>query len=215
MPGILFTSTSWGNLGLGLQANEGDVLQRREDLRMSASLKKIIFMKQTHSDQVNFVNSQDSIVDCDAIITTEKSIGLAVLVGDCVPILIKSDIAVAAVHAGRVGMVNGIASKTAQAMREMGAENLEAILGPSICDECYEVSPEMYDAVVAVVPDSATSKESHKINLQAGVASQLTSQGVEVLNLGICTREFPDFYSHRRSVADSGAEGRQVGLIYL
>jgi len=215
MPGILFTSQPWGNLGLGLESSDDDVFASRESLRKNVSLKQIIFMKQTHSDKVAFVNGEDVIVDSDAIVTTEKSLGLAVLVGDCVPILIKSDIAVAAIHAGRLGMVNGIATKTVQAMREIGAKNFEAILGPSICHECYEVSAEMYREVIQIVPESATSEAVHKLNLQAGIASQLTSVGIEVLNLGICTREYSDFYSHRRSVSDSELEGRQVGLIYL
>lgn len=215
MSGILFTSQAWGNLGLNIGDDESVVLQRRIDLQKNASVKKIIFMNQTHSDRVNFVTSEDSIVNCDAIITTEKSLGLAVLVGDCVPVLIKSDVAVAAVHAGRVGMVNGIVAKTIRAMKEMGAKNFEAILGPSICDECYEVSPQMYEEVIATVPDSATSADVHRLNLQAGVASQITALGIEVLNLGICTREYSDFYSHRRSQAENEAQGRQVGLIYL
>jgi YfiH family protein len=215
MSGILFTSQDWGNFGLGLGEDEKDVLANRNRLRKRTCLKNIIFMKQTHSDRVKVVTSENFIVEGDAIITTEKNLGLAVLVGDCVPVLVKSDIAVAAIHAGRVGMLNGITTKTVNAMREIGAKDFEAILGPSICKECYEVSPQMYKEVISSVPDSATTHAAHRLNLQDGIASQLTAMGIEVLNLGICTREHSDFYSHRRSQASGEPEGRQVGLIYL
>ena len=215
MSGILFTSQAWGNFGLNIGDEDEIVLARRDDLRKSASVKKMIFMNQTHSDRVSFVSSENDIVEGDAIITTEKSLGLAVLVGDCVPVLIKSDIAVAAIHAGRVGMVNGIATKAIRAMKEIGAKNFEAILGPSICEDCYEVSPQMYEDVIISVPDSATTHDVHRLNLQAGIASQITALGIEVLNLGICSRESLDFYSHRRSQEKGEPQGRQVGLIYL
>jgi YfiH family protein len=215
MSGILFTSREWGNFGLNIGEDEKSVLDNRDLLRKNTSLKKIVFMSQSHSDRVHVVTSDNVIVEGDAIITTEKSLGLAVLVGDCVPVLVKSDIAVAAIHAGRVGMLNGITTKTITAMKELGAKDFEVILGPSICDECYEVSPQMYEEVISSVPESATTHEVHRLNIQAGIVSQFTGLGIEVLNLGICTREYSDFYSHRRSQAYNEAEGRQVGLIYL
>lgn len=215
MAGLLFTSRSWGNFGLGISEDENSVLTRREELRNSLSLKSIVFMKQSHSDVVLVVNGSEDIVEADAIVSTEKGAGLAVLVGDCVPILIRGETCVAAIHAGRVGMVNGIVSKTVAMMRELGSAQFEAILGPSICADCYEVSPEMYREVIEEVPGSATDEERHRLDLQNGIASQLNAAGVEVLNLGICTREFPDFFSHRRSVSESEPEGRQLGLIYL
>lgn len=215
MSGLLFTSRSWGNFGLGVGEDEDAVFTRIEALRNSLSLKSIVFMKQSHSDVVVLVNGSEDIVEADAIVTTEKGAGLAVLVGDCVPILIRGETCVAAIHAGRVGMVNGIVSNTVAVMRELGSNQFEAILGPSICADCYEVSAEMYSEVIEKVPGSSTNDESHSLDLQNGIASQLIAAGVEVLNLGICTREFPDFFSHRRSVSESEPEGRQLGLIYL
>ena len=105
MSGLLFTSRSWGNFGLSVGEDEDAVFMRREALRNSLSLKSIVFMKQSHSDVVVFVNGSEDIVEADAIVTTEKGAGLAVLVGDCVPILIRGETCVAAIHAGRIGMV--------------------------------------------------------------------------------------------------------------
>lgn len=215
MAGILFTSSAWGNLGLHVGDSESEVINRRLHLRKTLSLSQVYFMNQTHSDIVSEVDGNSGIIDADAIFTREKGIGLAVLAADCLPILIRSDIAVAAVHAGRAGMINLIAAKTILAMQAVGATNFEAIIGPSICGDCYEVPQDMYEAVIAKHPDAATSSVLHCLNLQSEVATQLTSLGVEVLNMGICTREFDDFYSHRRSQSQALSEGRQVGVIYL
>lgn len=215
MAGFLFTSAHWGNLGLRLGDVESDVLDRRENLRLSLSLPALVFMNQTHSNHVVQVSSSDTTVDADAIFTTEKGLGLAVLVGDCVPILLKAKEVVAAIHAGRIGMTNGIVEKTISAMREFGSSDIEAILGPSICSDCYEVSPEMYREIIAEHPQSATDEGKHSLNLQMGIATQLTDLGVETLNLGICTREHSEFFSHRRSHSESSPEGRQVGVISL
>ena len=215
MAGALFTSSAWGNFGLGIGDSESEVHERRSELRRSLSLSRLHFMNQSHSDIVIEVDSNSDSIDADAIFTREKGVGLAVLAADCLPILIRSDIAVAAIHAGRAGMINFIAQKTIHAMQDAGASNFEAIIGPSICGDCYEVSPEMYEKVISDHPDSATNSSAHSLNLQSGVAAQLTELGVEVLNMGICTREYEDFYSHRRSHSQNLPEGRQVGVIYL
>jgi polyphenol oxidase len=215
MSGILFTSVGWGNFGLRLNDSPEQVESRRENLRASLSLQRLVFMNQTHSNTVLTVDGSQSSVDSDAIVTAQKGIGLAVLVGDCLPILLRSSHGVAAVHAGRVGMVNEIVHAAVFSLRSLGDSKIEAIIGPSICSECYEVSPEMYAQVSSLIPASATNADSHCLDLQSGVASQLTSEGIEVLNMGICTQESPEFYSYRRSMAKGLEQGRQAGVIFL
>jgi YfiH family protein len=215
VPGILFTSIGWGNLGLRLNDTPEDVTRRRENLRKSLSLQSLVFMKQTHSNRAELVDGSIPTIDSDAIVTSQRGVGLAVLVGDCLPILLRSAHGVAAIHAGRVGMVNGIVASTLSQLRSLGESAIDAIIGPSICADCYEVSPEMYEEVVSTVPAAATNPQVHQLNLQAGVTRQLANEGVEVLNMGICTKESADFYSHRRSLSENLAEGRQVGVIYL
>lgn len=214
MAGVLFTSSEWGNLGLNIGDDADSVLKRRRDLQRSLSLSSLIFMEQSHSNEVVFAED-DEIVKADAIVTTRKNVGLAVLVGDCVPILIRSSNAVAAVHAGRKGMMNGIVKETMMAMRTHLSDDFEAIMGPSICSECYEVSLGMYAEVTSEFPHSATTIEKHCIDMHSELAEQLTSEGVEVLNLGICTHEYSEYYSHRRSQKSGTPEGRQVGVIWL
>jgi len=235
MAGILFTSIGWGNFGLDLDESAEEVLKRRRKLKKSIATKSLVFMRQSHSDDVRIVTSRDHIgngshmtpVSADAIVSTEKNLSLAVLVGDCVPVLIHSKSAVAAIHVGRIGMTNGIIAKTLEALRSLeslespvspepaSAEKYEAILGPSICAKCYEVSLEMYQQVTQSFPQSATSEELHCLDLQSAITHQLVSEGVTVQNLGICTKESANHFSHRRSQINGEAQGRQVGVVTL
>ena len=235
MAGILFTSIGWGNFGLDLDESAEEVLKRRRSLEKSIATKSLVFMRQSHSNDVQIVTSSDHIgsgsqmtpVSADAIVSAEKNLSLAVLVGDCVPVLIHSKSAVAAIHVGRIGMTNGIIAKTLEALRSLeslespvspepaSAEKYEAILGPSICAKCYEVSLEMYQQVTQSFPQSATSEELHCLDLQSAITHQLVSEGVTVQNLGICTKESANHFSHRRSQMNGEAQGRQVGVVTL
>ena len=52
MAGILFTSVSWGNFGLRIGDVESDVLARRKALEETISIGNIVFMNQSHSNEV-------------------------------------------------------------------------------------------------------------------------------------------------------------------
>jgi len=158
---------------------------------------------------VNSYSVED--IAADALVTTNQDIGLAVLVADCIPLLLSSTTAVAAVHVGRIGMTNGIIDKTLDAMEGLGASGIFAWIGPSICGQCYEVSQEMYDEVTTFFPGSATSVETHSLDLPRGVIEILRERGIDTHALGICTLENSRFFSHRRDKSI----GRQAGVISL
>lgn len=149
--------------------------------------------------------------DADALVTQQPGLGLAVLVADCIPLLLSSPTCVAAVHVGRVGMTNGIIDKTLDVMEGLGATGIFAWLGPSICGNCYEVSPEMYDEVTTFFPGSVTSVEQHSLDLPRGTIALLRERGIETHALGLCTLESSQFFSYRRDKAI----GRQAGVISL
>ncbi len=83
---------------------------------------------------------------CDAVVTRSSEVALAVLVADCVPVLLSgTGGVVAAVHAGRPGLVAGVVPRTLDVMRELGAGEVDAVVGPSVCGRCYEVPEAMRD----------------------------------------------------------------------
>ena len=145
------------------------------------------------------------------LITSQKGVGIAALAADCMPITFSSAALVGVAHVGRLGLIKGLAAKTVLKMQELGATDIEAIIGPSICGKCYEVSPDMYRAVTNDLPATSTSERSHSLDLQRGVTFQLEELGVTVRNLEICTLENSDYFSFRGGSVNE----RQAGIIAL
>ena len=92
--------------------------------------------------------------EADALISRDPSVLLAVVVADCVPLLLMDTRsgAVAAIHAGWRGTAAGIATETVSALRRAyGTEvgDLVVAIGPAIGSCCYEVGSELVDAFAA------------------------------------------------------------------
>ena len=179
-----------------------------------ARVGSTIFMNQVHGDQFHCVESADEPTPtCDALITTNPAINLAVQVADCIPLLIHADSVVAAVHVGRKGLVNGIALKVFDEMKRLGGKNFTAWIGPHICGTCYEVSQDVFDEVISQHPASRsqTAKGTHALDLARSLKEMLIQRGVTVHVSEICTVESMDHFSYRRD----GVTGRTVGVIAL
>jgi YfiH family protein len=202
MSRTLFTSRSGGDL---------KALSVREQLQSQLSFEHLIFMEQTHSDLVEIADGSLQIISADALVTTARGVALAAMAADCMPITFVSDSVVGVAHVGRVGLLKGIAGKTIERMRELGAQEISATIGPSICGNCYEVSPEMYEEVINLLPATRTDSLRHCLDLQSGVRSEFEALGVRVRNLKICTLENPYYFSYRGG--DQSA--RQAGIVSL
>ena len=202
MARLLFTSKAFGSFDL---ANGGPA---KDSLKKLLSIPKVSYMKQVHGNSIQITSdTSPDLPEVDGLVTNQKSIALAVQVADCLPLLLQSDIAVAAVHVGRKGLVNAVAVAAVSAMKELGASKITGVVGPHICGKCYEVGPQIFDDVTRAHP--ATKSTGRNLNLFAGLAEQIPEVSLE--NLNICTLENPDYFSFRRG----GETGRQVGVICL
>ncbi|QIG42594.1 polyphenol oxidase family protein [Nocardioides anomalus] len=172
-------------------------------------------LSQVHGDEVLVVD-EPVAGEGDALVTTRRGLGLMVRAADCVPVLLADAAAgvVGAVHAGRVGVSIDVVGRTVERMRELGATDLQAWVGPHVCGRCYEVPADLRDEVAAVVPQTRaeTSWGTPSLDLGAGVAAQLATRDVAVVEVGRCTLEDPDLHSYRR---DGAASGRLAGLVWL
>ena len=172
------------------------------------------FMNQVHSDEIVIVDSVTSEVPtCDGLITTKPAISLAVMVADCIPLLLVSKEAVGAIHVGRAGLVNRIALKAIHTMRSLGSIDIHAILGPSICGACYEVPFEMQQDVMQEHPRAfaTTRKGTPGLDLPKALIADLVSAGVSYEASTSCTYEDEMYFSHRRQ----NPTGRFAGVISL
>ena len=158
----------------------------------------------------------DDPPDADGVVAVEAGVTLMVRAADCVPVLLLDPVArvIGAAHSGRPGLVAGVVPATVARMRDLGAEEISAWIGPHVCGACYEVPREMQDDVGAHHPDAVatTSWGTPSLDLGAGVRAQLVAAGVEVHDVSRCTRESAELYSYRRDGADAG---RLAGLIRL
>ncbi len=199
------------NLALHVGDDPLVVAQNRDDLKaLSAPLQ---FMNQVHGDDVVVVNELISEPTADALITQNPDIALAVMVADCIPLLLVSDLVIAAVHVGRRGLVNGIALKTVSKMRELGAIDIRAELGPSICGKCYEVPQDLADEVALLHPvaSSMSGIGSPALDLPRALVAALDSVDVSSQVSSVCTLENHDYFSYRRH----NITGRTAGVIWL
>lgn len=205
------------NLGGHVGDDPDSVEANRNELAAAVGVPRehLVFMAQTHGTQVVRVDGpwQGDPPQADAVVSTSEQLALAVLVADCVPLLL-ADVAagvIAAVHAGRPGMIAGIVPRTLEVMREAGAEQIVAAVGPSVCGRCYEVPAQMQQEAAATSAVSATVSwtGTPAIDVAAGVVDQLHAQGVAVEWIPGCTRESERLYSYRRQ----STTGRFAGVI--
>ncbi len=173
-------------------------------------------MRQVHGTTVATVDGTGDRPDADGLVTTSPDVVLLVRVADCVPVLLAdADAGVLGVaHAGRPGLAAGVVPATVARMRELGAAEITAWVGPHVCGGCYEVPAAMQEEVGAVVPSAVatTTWGTPSLDIGAGVRAQLADAEVVVVDLARCTRESDDLYSYRR---DGAGAGRLGGLVRL
>ena len=181
----------------------------------------VVRMRQVHGVQVHHVvrgsdGSFGPVPEADALVTTEPGVALLARSADCVPVLLADTSVgvVGAVHAGRVGFDRGVVGRCVEHMRELGAVDLQAWVGPAACGSCYEVPAEMRDDVASRHPvaSSTTSWGTPALDVPAGVAAELRALGVQVDELGPCTIEDARTFSHRR---EQGRAGRSGALVWV
>jgi purine-nucleoside/S-methyl-5'-thioadenosine phosphorylase / adenosine deaminase len=172
--------------------------------------------------------------EADAFVSNSATVGVAVRVADCVPLLIadRRNTVVAAVHAGWRGTAARVAVAAVDAMgREFGSRpaDLVAAIGPSIGACCYEVGTELVDAFAAAgherylidrwflaPPPRRGSHERATLRLDVAGANrdQLVIAGVpeEQIHLsGLCTAMHLDVLTSYR--AEKEKAGRLVAAI--
>lgn len=200
------------NLALHVDDDSSVVIRNREII--SNQYGPTMYMNQVHGNEVEVVTALGNATPtCDALITTVPGITLAVLTADCIPLLLSSKNVVAAVHVGRRGLINGVARKTVEKMRELGAGAITGKLGPSICGTCYEVDQKTFDEVISVFPSarSETAQGTPALDLARALVVDLNDLSIECEVDSRCTNEDLDLFSYRRTQRT----GRQAGLIRL
>lgn len=169
------SSGPWATANLGLHVGDDPAAVVTNRSRAAASLglplDALVFAHQTHGAEVAVVTAtdagrgtrteSDALDGVDALVTTDGSVGLVIMVADCVPIVLVDPTAevLGVVHAGWRGTVGGVVRATVAAMVGDGAapERLVAGIGPSVRAEDYQVGSDVADGIVALLGDDPRS----------------------------------------------------------
>lgn len=125
-----------------------------------------VFTDQTHTTNVKRVCLEDAgkgltrergYSDVDGLITNEAGVVLSTFYADCVPLYFVdvSNHAIGLSHSGWRGTVRRMGHVTLEAMRrEFGSKPEEVVcaVGPSICQDCYEVGKEVAEEFIQEFP---------------------------------------------------------------
>jgi YfiH family protein len=213
---------------LNLSFNVGDdpavVRRNRRDLLERLGVRRAAWLQAQHGAAVHVVDRAEVVDEgseegagheADGLVTTATDVALGALSADCALVVLADPAAglVGSLHCGRPGLVAGAVDAMVNAMRESGAQQLRAAVGPTVCGSCYEVPAEMAAAVVAVVPAAFSRARSGGagLDVRAGVIDQLQHADVRVVRLVAgCTREDPTTFSYRRDKVT----GRMGALVW-
>jgi len=153
----------------------------------------------------------------DGILTDNPAVTLLMRFADCVPILLFDPIkmVIGIIHAGWQGTLKNIVGVSIEKMADCYGSNprsLFAGIGPSICQRCYEVGDEVYEAFVQRFGQSGESffdwyNQSPHLNLWAANRFNLMKAGVTQIEVsGVCTSCYRNlWFSHR---GENGKTGR-------
>ena len=214
----------WDALNLAVEVGDAfaKVQRNRTLVAEQLGLPGLAFAKQVHGSSVRVVRGLSNktsrgLDDTDGLVTTTPLVPLVVRGADCLPVLLTSTTGAAVVgaaHVGRKGLVAGVLPRVLAVMREQGAEQVQAVIGPGICGACYEVPGSMAGEVEKAVPGArcTTRAGTTGIDLTRGAAAQLDAEGVAWSSVGGCTVEQPElFFSYRRDAVT----GRHAGIVWL
>ncbi|WSY29950.1 peptidoglycan editing factor PgeF [Streptomyces sp. NBC_00887] len=220
------SAAPYEELNLGGAVGDDPAAVRANRGRAARSLgldpAQVVWMNQVHGREVAVVDGPwgdtTGIPAVDALVTARRGLPLAVLTADCTPVLLADPAAgvIAAVHAGRPGLVAGVVPAAVEAMTALGAEpsRIVARTGPAVCGRCYEVPAQMRAEVAQAVPASwsETGWGTPAVDVTAGVHAQLDALGVSDRHGSPhCTLESGDHFSYRRD----RTTGRLAGYVWL
>jgi hypothetical protein len=205
------SSPPYDSLNLGDHVGD-DVAHVRMNRRLVAraiGADHLLVVRQVHGSRVLTALNASPESEADALLSDDSDLALAILVADCVPILLieSSSSRFCLVHAGWRGLHAGV---IARALDHLRASEVHAFLGPSISPARYQVGPEVaidFEGIPnAVVPDGT---ERSLLDLRLVAASQLRAGGVndEHISVSVQVTDGGDVFFSDRAQRPCGRFG--------
>lgn len=232
------------NLGYTRGDDPDDVTENYKRIckAMEIPMENLVFSDQIHETNIKVVSKEDTIADFmeeftrgekkhvgfDGLVTNQPGVALVTSYADCVPLFFVDPVkkAIGLSHSGWRGTVKKMGAKTVEVMqKEFGTnpEDLICVIGPSICQDCYEVSKDVYlsfkaDFTNEQVEEILLPKENEKYQLDLWKANQLIlreagvpRENISVANICTCCNSTL-LFSHRRT---QGVRGSLQGFLMI
>jgi YfiH family protein len=184
------------------------ISQKPYDGREIEEIKGVPVIKpiQTHGNNVAFVGrSINRRPKADALITDSKNFWIGVLTADCLPVFLIGEGVVGIVHAGWRGTLKGITFNVVKYISKFSSIK-KAILGVSICENCYEVGDDVFSLFPVEYSKCFRKIENDKylFDLKEANRIQLRAAGIyeieEINKCTVCNNDL--FYSYRKEKTD-------------
>ncbi|NMB44038.1 MAG: peptidoglycan editing factor PgeF, partial [Clostridiales bacterium] len=194
------------------------------------SHEDLVFSHQVHKTNIRLVTDKDKgkgiikerdFHEIDGLITNSPGLALVTFYADCVPLYFvdTKNKAIGLSHSGWRGTVGKIGKKTVASMKEefgTSPKDIVALIGPSICVDCYEVSEDVANEFYNIFTkdqcrDILYKKENNKYQLDLWKANYyiLLNAGIPAENIhtsGVCTAcNHELLFSHRASKGMRGS----------
>lgn len=156
-----------------------DVAENRRRVRVACGRARLVTVTQVHGPRVIDAADVTDASEADAIVTTNSRLALAILVADCVPVLLVDTASArfALVHAGWRGLQRGVIGAALSHFSR--ASTVYAFVGPSISRDAYQVGPEVarhFDHVPGAL--RADVGDRALLDLRRVTVTQLLDHGV-------------------------------------
>ena len=209
----------YSGLNLGLRTDDDPLAVEANRRRLRAALPgEPKWLRQVHGCDVVDADALAGVPEADAAVARSANTVCAVLVADCIPVLLadRAGSAVAIAHAGWRGLARGVLERVMERLDRPPGDVL-AYLGPGIGPGAFEVGADVRDAFLAGDAQAEAafrprSPGKWMADLFLLARQRLARCGVTRIHGGdLCTHSDPRrFYSYRRD----GATGRMAALIW-
>lgn len=190
--------------------------RRRIAAAIGVEPEDMTYTHQTHTTNVAVVRAEDRgkrFMETDGMVTNVPGICLVTFYADCVPLYFVDPVkkVIGLSHSGWRGTVNKMGMVTVRKMEECYGSNPKdviAAIGPSICQDCYEVSEdviqefrdnfrqEVWEKLFYGKSDGKYQLNLWKANEEVLLEAGIPGENIAVTNL--CTHCNPDIlFSHR------------------
>ena len=189
---------------------------RRIAAAIGVRTEDMVYTHQTHTTNVAAAREKDRgkrFMDTDGMVTDVPGMCLVTFYADCVPLYFVDPVrkAIGLSHSGWHGTVHKIGKITVEKMTETygsDPKDIIAAIGPSICQDCYEVSEDVIDQFresfrKEILPELFYRKDNGKYQLNLWRVNEevLKEAGVKkerIAVTNVCTHCNPDIlFSHR------------------